>query len=106
MQVADLNMWLEIATRNKPGDENIDPSESSSPDPGSNIYAFGLIMLETISGRLLHTEEDGSILNWVSVETNLLPLSCTLASITTGQEMFVLVFVFSFSYMCSLLDLC
>jgi len=63
-------MWSEIAERSNPGDKNMDPSESSSADPGTNVYAFGLMMLEAISGRLLHTEKEGSILNWVSPKTN------------------------------------
>lgn len=46
-------------------------SESSSrphADLESNVYDFGILLLEIISGKLRHSEEQGSLVNWVSLK--------------------------------------
>ncbi|KAL9255954.1 MALE DISCOVERER 1-like protein [Drosera capensis] len=35
-------------------------------DPQSTIYSFGVMLLETISGRLPYSEEQGSLVNWAT----------------------------------------
>lgn len=66
-KVADLSMWKEFsvaaAKRSKSVDDS-DPSESLLSGPGTNVYSFGLLMLEIISGKLPYSEEQGSLLNW------------------------------------------
>ncbi|XP_038985119.1 protein MALE DISCOVERER 2-like isoform X2 [Phoenix dactylifera] len=66
-KIADLSMWKEFtaaaAKRNTSGDD-LDLSGSPFSDPGTNIYSFGLITLEIISGKLPYSEEQGSLLNW------------------------------------------
>lgn len=61
-------MWKEFtaaaAKRNASGDDS-DLPESPFSDPGTNVYSFGLLMLEIISGKLPYSEEQGSLLNWV-----------------------------------------
>lgn len=39
----------------------------SADDIETNIYSFGIFMLEIISGRLPHSKEQGDILKWVSI---------------------------------------
>ncbi|CAE6216970.1 unnamed protein product [Arabidopsis arenosa] len=36
------------------------------PEPETNVYSFGVLMLEIISGKLSDSEEEGSILKWAS----------------------------------------
>lgn len=68
-KIIDRNMWHEIEER-KDMTEDSDPSDSAPVDPGSNVYSFGIIMLETISGKLPHSEDQGSILNWATEYLN------------------------------------
>lgn len=35
------------------------------PEPETNVYSFGVLMLEIISGKLSDSDEEGSILKWV-----------------------------------------
>lgn len=35
-----------------------------SADPETNIYSFGVLLLEIISGKLPYSEEQGSLVNW------------------------------------------
>lgn len=72
-KICDRHMWEEIAERqSKYPDEETEDSESLSVvDPGTNVYSFGIIMLETISGKVPHSEEEeGSILNWATEYLN------------------------------------
>lgn len=39
------------------------------PEPETNVYSFGVLMLEIISGKLSDSEEEGSILKWVKLKT-------------------------------------
>ncbi|KAL1206341.1 Protein MALE DISCOVERER 1 [Cardamine amara subsp. amara] len=36
------------------------------PEPETNVYSFGVLMLEIISGKLSDSDEEGSIIKWVS----------------------------------------
>lgn len=73
-------MWEEIAERqSKSPDGEMEHSESLRVDPGTNIYDFGILMLETISGKVPHSPEEDSIVNWVSRRTELSALSSHLA---------------------------
>lgn len=36
-------------------------------EPETNVYSFGVLMLEIISGRLSDSDEEGSILKWVII---------------------------------------
>ncbi|XP_019704719.1 protein MALE DISCOVERER 2 isoform X2 [Elaeis guineensis] len=72
-KIADLSMWKEFtaaaAKRNASGDDP-DLPESPLSDPGTNVYSFGLLMLEIISGKLPYSEEQGSLLNWATEYLN------------------------------------
>lgn len=64
-QVVEVDFWKEFVMKGKiPDDDDSDRSELPLADPESNIYNFGVLMLEIISGKLPHCEE-GSIVNWV-----------------------------------------
>ena len=48
-----------------------DLDQSSLPlpaEPETNVYSFGVLMLEIISGRLSESDEEGSILKWVKLK--------------------------------------
>ncbi|KAH7682100.1 Non-specific serine/threonine protein kinase protein [Dioscorea alata] len=65
-KVCDTSVWKEVAVVKKTtGDDEMDPSDLAFVDPGSNVYSFGLLMLEIISGKLPNFEEQGSLLNLV-----------------------------------------
>ncbi|KAG1335257.1 Protein MALE DISCOVERER 1 [Cocos nucifera] len=72
-KITDLSMWKEFtaaaAKRNACGDDP-DLPESPFSDPGTNVYNFGLLMLEIISGKLPYSEEQGSLLNWATEYLN------------------------------------
>ncbi|KAE9591345.1 hypothetical protein Lal_00038512 [Lupinus albus] len=35
-------------------------------DPETNVYNFGILLLEIISGKLPHSEEQGNLVNWAA----------------------------------------
>ncbi|KAJ0977365.1 hypothetical protein J5N97_012839 [Dioscorea zingiberensis] len=66
-KVGDTSVWKEVVAGQKiSGDDDMVPSESTFVDPESNVYSFGLLMLEIISGKLPNFEEQGSLLDLVS----------------------------------------
>ncbi|XP_072998811.1 protein MALE DISCOVERER 1 isoform X1 [Typha latifolia] len=70
-KIADISIWKEAVTKqNLSGDDDFDPSETPSVDSLSNIYNFGILMLEIISGKLPYSEEQGSLLNWATEYLN------------------------------------
>ncbi|KAJ0240690.1 Protein MALE DISCOVERER 1 [Hirschfeldia incana] len=51
----------------KPMSGDLDQSLLPLPaEPETNVYSFGVLMLEIISGRLSESDEEGSILKWAS----------------------------------------
>lgn len=49
-----------------------DLDQSSLPlssEPETNVYSFGVLMLEIISGKLSDSDEEGSILKWVKLKS-------------------------------------
>lgn len=63
-KVADISIWKEVAAKGKiSGDDDADFSESPSSDVASNVYSFGIILLEIISGKVPYSEEQGSLIN-------------------------------------------
>lgn len=93
-------MWAEIAKRrNQPGGEDKDPSDSLSVDSASNVYSFGMIMLETISGRLPYSQEQGSVLDWVCPEKWILTDSPCFYDLISMQECSLQCHI-SYSFLC------
>jgi len=60
---------------------------SSEDDLQANLYDFGKLLLEIISGKLPYSEKNGDLLDWVSLrhtsEINLSPnsLKCNIVNI-------------------------
>ncbi|KAJ3694153.1 hypothetical protein LUZ60_009633 [Juncus effusus] len=71
-KLTDMSLWKEvIRKRNLSKDGELDPSESAKQDCAMNIYNFGLVLLEIISGKQPQQEDGGaSLLNWASEYLN------------------------------------
>lgn len=66
-KICDTSVWKEItAKRSKSADHDFDPSESPDICLWSNVYSFGVLLLEIISGKLPYSEEHGSIVHWAT----------------------------------------
>ncbi|MCL7035780.1 hypothetical protein MKW94_018572 [Papaver nudicaule] len=64
-KISDLGFWSE-ATAVKMGSSERESSLTPSVDPESNIYSFGIILLEMITGGLPYSVNDGQLLEWAS----------------------------------------
>jgi len=52
-------------------DDLVDHHERVAADPAGNVYSFGLLMLEIISGKPPYSEEKGSLSNLVMTTKTL-----------------------------------
>ncbi|KAI4343029.1 hypothetical protein MLD38_027578 [Melastoma candidum] len=59
-----------FVVENRGGDGSKHSEPSSGDDIKSNVYSFGIILLEVISGRYMYSEEQGSIVDWASEYLN------------------------------------
>ena len=76
-QIAEFGFWSTIKSKNKIEDDKENSELPPSADPETNVYSFGMLLLEIISGKLQYSEEQGSLVNWVSCRfrfSNLLSL--------------------------------
>lgn len=75
-QVAEINFWMDLLTKSNTSDEERSEHSQSHPevDVYSNVYNFGIMLLEIVSGKLIYTEEQGSIVNWVKLKSKFLQL--------------------------------
>ncbi|XP_038902804.1 inactive receptor-like serine/threonine-protein kinase At2g40270 [Benincasa hispida] len=64
-KLSDFSYWSE-ATGAKLGSITIELLETSPADSESNIYSFGVILLEMITGRIPFSVDDGSLADWAS----------------------------------------
>ncbi|KAJ1284745.1 hypothetical protein BS78_03G228600 [Paspalum vaginatum] len=64
-KIADTSVWHEVYSRgNMPKDGDfVDHHEPASADPAGNVYSFGLLMLEIISGKPPYSEQKGPLAN-------------------------------------------
>ncbi|AQK97284.1 putative leucine-rich repeat transmembrane protein kinase family protein isoform X2 [Zea mays] len=62
-KIVDMSVWHEVYFRgNMPKDGDlVDHQERVAADPAGNVYSFGLLMLEIISGKPPYSEEKGSL---------------------------------------------
>ncbi|CAA7410250.1 unnamed protein product [Spirodela intermedia] len=68
-KIAEIGFWKDVAARGRrvSGDDDSAFSESSSTHPECNVYDFGLLMLEIISGKHPYNEEQGSsVVGWAA----------------------------------------
>ncbi|KAL5707539.1 hypothetical protein ACHQM5_018430 [Ranunculus cassubicifolius] len=79
-KVADMSVWADIRAKSKMSGELPKSKLSgelseyselpSTVDPETNVYSFGLLLLEIISGKLPYSEKEGSLLDWASQYLN------------------------------------
>lgn len=67
-KIAEISFLTDVAVKSKTTGE--DESEHSElpplADTETNVYSFGILLLEIISGKLPYSEEQGSLLNWAA----------------------------------------
>ncbi|XP_074272365.1 protein MALE DISCOVERER 1-like [Silene latifolia] len=62
---------FEVLPKSKDSGEEGPPAEATSKaDPRENVYDFGILLLEIITGRLPYSEEEGSLIDWASQYLN------------------------------------
>lgn len=67
-KIADVRFWVDIASKAHTSGDN-DSNHSELPplaDPETNVYSFGVMLLEIISGKLPYSEEHGPLVNWAA----------------------------------------
>ncbi|KAL8468258.1 hypothetical protein ACS0TY_031482 [Phlomoides rotata] len=71
-KIADVAFWQELVTKSKnPGENESEHSELPPlADVETNVYSFGMLLLEITSGKLPYSEEHGNLLNWASQYMN------------------------------------
>lgn len=65
VQIADVGIWKEVATKAKTAKEDSSSRSECSPDIASNVYCFGTLLIEIISGKLPEADDQESMCNWV-----------------------------------------
>ena len=64
-KLSDFSYWNE-ATAAKLGSATVEHLETSPADSESNVYSFGVILLEMITGRVPFSVDNGSLADWAS----------------------------------------
>lgn len=72
-QIAEIGFWIDIVAKSKIRDEEESEHSRSlrGPDPIDNVYSFGVMLLEIICGKLPYNKEEGPLLNWVKLITDI-----------------------------------
>uniref|UniRef100_M0ZUA4 Receptor protein kinase n=1 Tax=Solanum tuberosum TaxID=4113 RepID=M0ZUA4_SOLTU len=64
-KITEIGFWSELIAKSKDSRDDLENSELSAlADLETNIYSFGILLLEIISGKSPYSEEQGSLLNW------------------------------------------
>lgn len=63
-KISDFGFWNEV-TATKMGPGNTQLLETPLVDPESNVYSFGLILFEIITGRLPYSVGNGFVVDWI-----------------------------------------
>ncbi|KAF8409065.1 hypothetical protein HHK36_005137 [Tetracentron sinense] len=66
-KIAEISFLTDVSKLKISGEDESEHSELPPfADPETNVYSFGILMLEIISGKFPYWEEQGSILNWAA----------------------------------------
>ncbi|XAR59255.1 Non-specific serine/threonine protein kinase [Bertholletia excelsa] len=66
-KIAEVGFRPEVYREKISGENEVESSELlPCSDSQTNVYSFGLLMLEIISGKLPNSEKDGPLLNWAA----------------------------------------
>lgn len=75
VQISDIAFWEELVTKSKapaPAPAENESEHSLLPpliDVETNVYCFGILLLQIISGRQPYSKEHGDLLNWVHIHS-------------------------------------
>ncbi|XP_073061377.1 protein MALE DISCOVERER 2-like [Primulina eburnea] len=71
-KIADISFWAELVAKSMNHAENGTEHSRLPPpaDVGKNMQSFGILLLEIISGKLPHSEEQGHLENWAAQYLN------------------------------------
>ena len=64
-KISDFSFWKEV-TAAKMGPVSMELLETPSAEPESNVYSFGVILFEMITGKLPHTLQNSPSIDWAS----------------------------------------
>lgn len=64
-KVSDFSVWNVMAATEMKS-PRVELSASPSADPESNVYSFGVILFEMITGRVPYSVDNGSLEDWAS----------------------------------------
>ncbi|KAL3520003.1 hypothetical protein ACH5RR_018152 [Cinchona calisaya] len=65
-KIADCAFWAEFVHKSVENEGEHFHEHSLVEDEEIDVYSFGLLLLEIISGKLPYSEEHGSLLNWAA----------------------------------------
>lgn len=65
-KIAEIDFTTSNKSRHQTDDEKENSILPPSVDPETNVYCFGILLLEIISGKVPYSEEQGSLVNWAA----------------------------------------
>ncbi|EXB38223.1 putative LRR receptor-like serine/threonine-protein kinase [Morus notabilis] len=65
-KIADIGFTTKHKSKHQTDDDKENSELPPSADPETNVYCFGILLLEIISGKLSYSEEQGSLVNWAA----------------------------------------
>ncbi|XP_062095915.1 protein MALE DISCOVERER 1 isoform X2 [Humulus lupulus] len=69
-KIAEIGFWEFFKSKNQTENDKENSELPPSADPETNVYCFGVLLLEIISGKLTYSEEQGCLVKWASQYLN------------------------------------